>query len=100
LGYFEDYPDYRTQGESLEDLQQQLNDFSGDLTSGEIPGIRKVAELIVSCSGGSWSEKSNNWAPSWSGMAGGKTGTGDRRPGGLRRFPVIARSKGTSFSRF
>jgi predicted RNase H-like HicB family nuclease len=48
LGYFEEYPDYMTQGESLEDLKEHLKDLFEDLTSGEIPGIRKSAELIVS----------------------------------------------------
>lgn len=48
LGYFEDFPDYWTQGESLEDLKVQLADLYKDLTSGEIPGIRQVAELQVS----------------------------------------------------
>jgi hypothetical protein len=47
LGYFEEYPDYATQGESLEDLQDHLRDLYRDLTSGGIPGIRKVAELEV-----------------------------------------------------
>lgn len=36
-----------TQGESLEDLKETLKDLFHDLTSGEIPGIRKVAELTV-----------------------------------------------------
>jgi hypothetical protein len=48
LGYFEEYPDYRTQGESLEDLQDHLKDLFSDLTSGEIPGVRRVAELSLS----------------------------------------------------
>lgn len=47
LGYFEDYPDYRTQGETLDDLREHLRDLHQDLTSGEIPGIRKVEELIL-----------------------------------------------------
>ena len=47
LGYFEEYPDYMTQGESLEDLQDHLRDLYRDLTSGEILGIRRVAELPV-----------------------------------------------------
>ena len=47
LGYFEEFPDYLTQGETLEDLQENLRDFYKDLTSGEIPGIRRVAELPV-----------------------------------------------------
>ena len=34
-----------TQGDTLEDLQEHLADLHRDLTSGEIPGIRRVAEL-------------------------------------------------------
>lgn len=45
LGYLQDYPDYWTQGESLEDLQAHLRDLYRDLTSGEIPGGRRLAEL-------------------------------------------------------
>jgi predicted RNase H-like HicB family nuclease len=47
LGYFEEYPDYITQGESAEDLQEHLKDLFRDLTGGEIPGIRRIAELSV-----------------------------------------------------
>jgi hypothetical protein len=45
LGYFEEFPDYLMQGETLEELQDSLRDLYRDLTSGEIPGIRRVAEL-------------------------------------------------------
>jgi hypothetical protein len=48
LGYFEDYPDYWTQGETLDDLKVHLRDLHADLTSGELPGIRKVDDLVVS----------------------------------------------------
>jgi len=47
LGYFDEFPDYLTQGESLEQLQENLRSLNGDLTGGEIPGIRKVAELTL-----------------------------------------------------
>ena len=47
LGYLQEYPDYWTQGESLEDLQAHLRDLYRDLTSGEIPGVRKLAELAL-----------------------------------------------------
>ncbi len=47
LGYFEEFPDYLTQGETLEELQRNLRDLYNDLTSGEIRGIRRVAELSV-----------------------------------------------------
>jgi predicted RNase H-like HicB family nuclease len=48
LGYIEDYPDYWTQGDTLDDLKEHLKDLYLDLTSGELPGIRKAEELIVS----------------------------------------------------
>jgi hypothetical protein len=48
LGYLEDFPDYWTQGESLEDLKEYLRELYRDLTSGEVPGIRKVDELTLS----------------------------------------------------
>ena len=47
LGYLQDYPDYWTQGELLEDPQAHLRDLYLDLTSGEIPGVRKHAELTL-----------------------------------------------------
>jgi predicted RNase H-like HicB family nuclease len=47
LGYLLDYPDYWTQGETLQDLQEHLADLFQDLTSGAIPGIRKVGELTI-----------------------------------------------------
>jgi hypothetical protein len=43
----QDYPDYWTQGQSLEELQSHLRDLYHDLMSGEIPGIRKLAELTL-----------------------------------------------------
>jgi hypothetical protein len=48
LGYLEEFPDYTTQGVSWEDLQDHLRDLYQDLTSGEIPAVRRVAELQVS----------------------------------------------------
>ena len=47
LGFLEEFPDYWTQGDSLEELEENLRDLHGDLTSGEIPGVRRVAELTV-----------------------------------------------------
>ncbi len=41
LGYLRDYPDYWTQGDSLEDLKEHLRDLYKDLTGGTIPGISK-----------------------------------------------------------
>ena len=48
LGYFQDYPDYWSQGESLDDLKEHLTDLYKDLTSGELTGIRKVEDLVIS----------------------------------------------------
>jgi len=47
LGYLQDFPDYWTQGETLDDLKEYLRDLYADLTSGQLPGIRKVDELII-----------------------------------------------------
>ena len=47
LGYLEEYPDYLTQGESLEDLREHLKSLLADFTSGELPGIRRIAELQI-----------------------------------------------------
>jgi len=47
LGYLEEYPDYMTQGESLEKLCENLKDILEELTSGCIPCVRRVAELEV-----------------------------------------------------
>jgi predicted RNase H-like HicB family nuclease len=48
LGYLQDYPDYWTQGETLDDLIAHLRDLYQDLTSGQLTGVRKVGELVVS----------------------------------------------------
>jgi predicted RNase H-like HicB family nuclease len=47
LGYLQEYPDYWTQGKSLEDLKEHLKDLYRDVTSGEVPSIRKVEEMEV-----------------------------------------------------
>lgn len=47
LGYLEEFPDYITQGENLEELQENLKDIYAELTSGNIPGVRRVAELPI-----------------------------------------------------
>lgn len=47
LGYLLEYPDYWTQGESLQDLKEHLQDLYLDVTSGAIPGIRKVEDLVM-----------------------------------------------------
>jgi len=47
LGYLEEYPDYWTQGESYEELKENLKDIHDDLARGAIPCARKAAELEI-----------------------------------------------------
>ena len=47
LGYLEEYPDYMTQGATLEELKENLKDIYKELSSGAIPHVRRVAELEV-----------------------------------------------------
>ena len=47
LAYFEEFPDYMTQAESLAELEENLRELYRDLTSGQIPGIRRTAELSL-----------------------------------------------------
>jgi predicted RNase H-like HicB family nuclease len=47
LGYLVEFPDYWTQGDSLDDLKEHLADLFRDVTSGELKGIRKVDDLVI-----------------------------------------------------
>lgn len=47
LGYLEEYPDYWTQGETEEELKENLLDLYKNLSSGVIPHVRRVGELTV-----------------------------------------------------
>jgi predicted RNase H-like HicB family nuclease len=47
LGYLDEFPDYMTQGATEEELRENLRDIYEELTSGRIPGVRRVAELQV-----------------------------------------------------
>ena len=48
IGYLQEYPDYWTQGESLDDLKEHLKDLHADLSSGVIPAARRVEDLVLS----------------------------------------------------
>lgn len=48
MGYLQDFPDYWTQGETLDDLKEHLRDLYADLTESQLPGIRQVDDLVVS----------------------------------------------------
>ena len=47
LGYLDEYPDYQTQGESLEDLKVHLLDLYKDLSTDAIPGVIHHEELVI-----------------------------------------------------
>ena len=47
IGWLEDFPDYKTQGETLDELKENLNDIYKELTSGSIPNVLHVGELRV-----------------------------------------------------
>lgn len=45
VGYLEEYPDCRTQGETRNELEENLRDIYNELTGGSIPCVRGVAQL-------------------------------------------------------
>ena len=47
IGWLEEYPDYRTQGQSLAELEENLRDLFADLASGAIPCVRHGGELVI-----------------------------------------------------
>ncbi len=47
IGFFNEYPDYMTQGETVAELKENLKALWDDLESGDMPYIRKVADLDI-----------------------------------------------------
>lgn len=47
IGFLNEYPDYETQGNSKEELLDNLKSLLADIESGEVPFIRKVEEMAV-----------------------------------------------------
>ena len=47
LGYWEEFPDYRTQGETEAEFRENLLDIYEELQGGKIPSVRRIAELDV-----------------------------------------------------
>ena len=47
VGWLEESPDYHTQGETLEELQENLKDIYAELVSGSIPAVHRIGELVV-----------------------------------------------------
>jgi len=47
VGWLEEFPDYETQGETLDELKENLKEIYGELTGGRIPCVHHVGELAV-----------------------------------------------------
>jgi hypothetical protein len=47
VGWLDEYPDYRSQGETLDELKNNLKDIYTDLNSGKISSVRRSGELII-----------------------------------------------------
>lgn len=47
VGWLEQYPDYRSQGQTLDELKENLKEIYQDLNSGEIPHVRQYGELVI-----------------------------------------------------
>jgi hypothetical protein len=49
IGHLDEYPDYQTQGTSLEELKANILDIYADISAGLVPEVRKaqVLELTV-----------------------------------------------------
>ena len=45
IGYLEEFPDYWTQGETLEELKENLRDIHYELSSGTIANVRRADDL-------------------------------------------------------
>jgi hypothetical protein len=47
IGWLEQFPDYRTQGETLEELEENLEETYEELPSGKLPHVHHGGELVV-----------------------------------------------------
>lgn len=47
IGYLNQYPDYETEGFTLDELKENLIDIYKDIQSEEIPYVKKVGELVI-----------------------------------------------------
>jgi len=47
IGYINDYPEYLSQGETLDELKENLKDIYKDLSSDQFPFVRHTGELEI-----------------------------------------------------
>ena len=48
IGYLQEYPDYWTQGSSIEDLREHLKELHAELSRGNIRCARRIEDLMIS----------------------------------------------------
>ena len=48
LGYIEEYPDYQTQGLTLEELKENVLDIYSDIKAGLVPNPKKALIMEIS----------------------------------------------------
>ena len=54
LGYLQDYPDYWTQGDTLDDLKEHLRDLDQDMTKGRATAHRSIWAALSCRYPGNW----------------------------------------------
>jgi len=47
VGYIDEFPDYLTQGESIDELKDNLKDIFTEVTGGKIPYVRHTGDLEI-----------------------------------------------------
>ncbi|MDO8577803.1 MAG: hypothetical protein Q7R50_01320, partial [Dehalococcoidales bacterium] len=47
VGWFEEYPDYKSQGKTLDELKENLKEIHEDLSTRKIPNVRRYGELVI-----------------------------------------------------
>ena len=47
IAFVEELPGANAQGETLDELRENLKDIYGELTSGRIPAVHRVGELVI-----------------------------------------------------
>jgi len=47
VGYIEEYPDFHTQGNTLEELKENIIDIYKDIQSGLVPNVKKAQVMEI-----------------------------------------------------
>lgn len=47
IGWLEEYPDYKTQGKGMKELEENLREIYEDLSTGKVPYARRRGELAI-----------------------------------------------------